>query len=113
MRDDNGIQQIFIISPAGGAARQVTEHDSDVQGGVRWGPDNKKIIYLWDNSIVLCDLSAHPFEKRFRRLTERTDEAPSNIVWSNDGNNIAFNRFVRAGASGAKTKQIFIVNLDR
>jgi dipeptidyl aminopeptidase/acylaminoacyl peptidase len=109
MRDINGIQQVFIISPMGGAAKQVTEHTSDVPGGVRWSPDNNKIIYLWDNSILICELSELPFEKRVRCLTARTDEAPSNIVLSNDGTTIAFNRFVRVPESDAKTKQIFII----
>jgi hypothetical protein len=113
MRDKNGIQQVYIISPAGGEAKQVTEHTSDVLGGVRWSPDNNKIIYLWDNSIIFCDVSDLPFEKRFRRLTARTEESPSNIVWSNDGTTIAFNRFVQAAATDEKTKQIFIVKLDR
>jgi hypothetical protein len=113
MRDLNGIQQVFIIPPTGGTAEQVTEHKSDVQGGVRWSPDNNKIIYLWDNSIVLCDISDLPFEKRFRRLTKRTDEAPSNIVWSNDGTTIGFNRFVQLSGAEGKSKQIFIIKLDR
>ena len=113
MRDKKGIQQVFMIAPEGGEAKQVTFHVSDVQGGVRWSPDNKKIIYLCDNSIILCNISDLPFEKRFRRLIVRTDEAPSNIVLSNDGSTIAFNRFVERAGTDAKTKQIFIIKLDR
>jgi hypothetical protein len=109
MRDKNGVNQVFIISPVGGEAKQVTEHKSDVQGGVRWSPDNNKIIYLWDNSIILCDISDLPFEKRFRRLTATTEESPSNIVWSNDGTTIAFNRFAGPADGTARTKQIFII----
>jgi hypothetical protein len=113
MRDKNGIQQIFIMPPQGGKPVQVTEHTSDVQGGARWSPDNKKIIYLCDNSIMLCEVSDLPFEKRVRRLTARTDEPPSNIVWSNDGSTIAFNRFVGVSDGATRTKQVFIINLDR
>ncbi len=111
-RDLNGIQQLFIISPEGGEPIQITEHTSDVQSGARWSPDNKSIAYLWDNSIVICKMSGGSFEKRYRRLTERTEEAPTNHVWSNDGKTIAFNRSVYAADRKGKKKQIFIIKLD-
>ncbi|MDP2338774.1 MAG: DUF3748 domain-containing protein [Bacteroidota bacterium] len=111
-KDQNGIQQIFAISPSGGESIQITEHTSGVQSGVRWSPDNKSIIYVWDNSIVQCEVSSLPFEKRFHRLTDKTLEAPSNLVWSNDGRTIAFNRIVPVEGSGEPKKQIFIIQLD-
>jgi len=110
-KDQNGIQQIFLISPSGGKAIQLTEHTSGVQSGVRWSPDNKSVIYVWDNSIVLCEVSDRPFEKRYKRLTAKTAEAPSNIVWSNDGKIVAFNRSVPV-EGGEPKHQIFIIKLD-
>lgn len=111
-RDKNGIQQIFLISPLGGDPIQITEHNSDVQSGVRWSQDNKSIAYVWDNSIVICEISDRPFEKRFKRLTVRTAETPSNLVWSNDGKTMAFNRFVPIEGKNDKKKQIFVIKLD-
>jgi len=110
--DKNGIQQIFIVSPEGGNPIQVTEHSSGVQSGARWSPDNKSIAYVWDNSIVICDISGDAFEKRYKRLTERTEDVPLNHVWSYDGNTIAFNRYVYTADKKGKKKQIFIVKLD-
>lgn len=111
-KDQNGIQQIFAISPSGGEFFQITEHISGVQSGVRWSPDNKSIIYVWDNRIVQCEVSSLPFEKRFHKLTDKTLEAPSNIVWSNDGKIVAFNRIVPVEGDGEPKKQIFIIRLD-
>ncbi len=111
-RDKNGILQIFVISPEGGESIQVTEHVSDVQSGARWSPDNKSIAYVWDNSIVICDISGGIFENRYKRLTLRLEEPPSNHVWSNDGKTIAFNRWVYSEEKKEKKKQIFIIKLD-
>jgi len=110
-RDSKGIQQIFLISPLGGEPVQVTEHNSDVQSGVRWSPDNQSIAYIWDNSIVLCEISDQPFEKRAKRLTAKTTDTPSNLVWSNDGRTMAFNRTVSGDGKSDQKKQIFVINL--
>ena len=110
-RDTKGIQQIFLISPLGGEPVQVTEHNSDVQSGARWSPDNQSIAYIWDNSIVLCEISDQPFEKRAKRLTAKTTDAPSNLVWSNDGRTIGFNRTVSGDGKSDQKKQIFVINL--
>ena len=108
-RDEQGIAQVFVISPQGGEPEQVTRHTSDVQSGVRWGPGDRSIIYVWDNSIVLCEVSGRPFDQRFRRLTAPSFHTPENIVWSNDGRTIAFNRVVEKPGTDDKSKQIFIV----
>ena len=110
-KDRNGIQQLFLISPLGENPVQLTEHISDVQTGVRWSPNNQSVIYICDNSIMICEVSERPFEKRFRRLTARTEDTPSNIVWSNDGKTIAFNRTVQAEGSNEGKKQIFCISL--
>lgn len=110
-KDRNGIQQLFLISPLGENPVQLTEHTADVQTGVRWSPDNQSVIYICDNSILICEVSERPFEKRFRRLTARTEDTPSNIVWSNDGKTIAFNRTVLAEGSNEGKKQIFCISL--
>jgi Tol biopolymer transport system component len=111
-RDKTGILQIFVISPRGGDPIQITEHTADVLSGARWSPDNKSIAYVWDNSIVICSISGGRFENRYKRLTSRTVESPANLVWSNDGKTIAFNRWVDYGGKKGKKKQIFIIKLD-
>jgi Tol biopolymer transport system component len=110
-RDKNGIQQIFLISPLGGAPIQITEHNSDVQSAPRWSHENNSIVYTWDNCIVLCEISDHPFTDRIKQLTARSGEAPSNLVWSNDGKTIAFNRLVPVEGKNEQIKQIFVINL--
>jgi hypothetical protein len=105
-KDSLGIQQVYLISPPGGRPVQLTKHITDVQCGVRWSPDNRSVIYLWDNSIVLCEVSDRPFDQRFKRLTARTEVSPENIIWSNDGKTIAFNRTI------GNKKQIFYIRIN-
>lgn len=111
-KDSLGIQQIFLMSPVEGKPIQLTWHASNVQSGVRWSPDNQSVYYIWENSIVCCEVSDRPFEKRFRRLTEQSANEISNLVVSNDGKIIAFNRIVPLDGSKEGKKQIYMVRLD-
>ena len=102
--DDQGILQIFTISPLGGEPVQQTFHKSDVQSGVRWHPDKNEICYIWDNSIVVRKLGSASFE----RVTKPLASPPTDPVWSHDGKTIAYNRLVKDNY-GQSTKQIFII----
>lgn len=107
-KDSQGIQQIFIISPNGGTPTQVTFHDTNVDGFVRWHPNGQQLCYVWEGSVVLCKTGNAPFKDRFKRLTPPTNPSPLNLVWSPDGKTLAFNRSI-ADEKGEKTKQIFII----
>ena len=106
-RDENGIKQIFSVTPFGGAPEQLTFHDSDVQSAARWFPDSQHISYIWNNSIMKLKVG----DKEAIALTKPTDLPPTDIVIAHDGQYIAFNRLVPDG-QGSQTKQIFIINLD-
>lgn len=108
-KDSLGIQQVFLISPMGGKMTQLTSHSSGVQSGVRWSHDGKSVIYICENSIFKCKVSAIPFGKRITRLTAKSGDELSNIVWSNDDKTIAFNRNIAEKENGQKWKQIFVI----
>ncbi|MCC5929643.1 MAG: DUF3748 domain-containing protein [Cyclobacteriaceae bacterium] len=107
--DENGILQVFLISPLGGKPQQLTWHTSDVGGSVRWHPDGDRLVYVWDNSIVLCRLGDEAFEKRHNRLTDPVAGAPSGLVWSHNGKTLAFNRDVINPVTQTSTEQIFVL----
>ncbi len=104
--DKNGIKQIFTISPLGGMSVQQTFHKSHVQSGVRWHYKGNKICYVWENRIIVREIGS----KNFMTLTKPTDSPPSNLVWSHDGNTIAYNKKMTSD-SGQTTDQIFVVKM--
>lgn len=110
-KDKNGIEQVFTISPNGGQPEQLSQHDTDASGNIRWHPDGKHISYVFKGSIVLCAIGNAPFEERLRVLTKPTIPAPTNTVWSPDGTKIAFNRLVKAENSANGSQQIFVLDV--
>ncbi len=110
-RDKSGIKQVFLINPKGGEPWQLTQHTSDVQSGVRWSPNGKQVCYVWDNSVVICDVQEGSFASGYKRLTVPTDPSPKNLVWSHNGKMIAYNREISESGGSKATKQIFVIKL--
>lgn len=108
-KDKNGIKQIFTINPNGGGMNQVTFHDSDVEGSMRWHPDGERIFYVCGGSIQQCKIGEEDFEKRNSTISKPSTVSPTNLVISHDGKSLAFNRIVLLKEK--KAKQIFIINL--
>ncbi|GLU54080.1 biopolymer transporter Tol [Dyadobacter frigoris] len=107
-KDEKGIAQIFLLSPAGGKPQQLTEHESDVSGNLRWHPDGKHVSYIWNGSIMLCQTGNTPFKDRYQTLTASSKPAPTNIVWAHDGKMFAFNRPVKDENGKGTTLQVFV-----
>ncbi|GGC07466.1 DUF3748 domain-containing protein [Dyadobacter sediminis] len=111
-RDKSGVEQVFRISPNGGEPEQLTEHNSDITGSLRWHPDGKHVSYVWNGSIILCKVGKEPFTERILALTRSTAPAPTNTVWSPDGKIIAYNRPVKSGKNSNAMQQIFLMKME-
>ncbi|MCF0061638.1 DUF3748 domain-containing protein [Dyadobacter chenwenxiniae] len=109
-KDDNGVEQIFLTSPFGDDPRQLTAHESNVSGNVRWRPDGSAVSYIHEGSITLCKPGNAPFEQRILKLTQPANPAPSNLVWSPDGKILASNRLTQKEGEAA-SQQIFVVEV--
>jgi Tol biopolymer transport system component len=75
---------------------------------VRWSPDGAFLLYVSGRAVTVCD--ARPDSAGFgqaRALTAPSAQLPENVVWSNDGKTIAFNR--RVLTEGRWRQQIFLV----
>jgi hypothetical protein len=110
-KDQNGITQIFTVSPFGGKPQQVTEHQTDVSINIRFHPDGKHLVYVCNGSITVCKIGTEPFEKRMVILSRPTNPAPTNLVWSPDGKVLAFNRLVKGNGEGTANQQVFVLNV--
>ncbi|MGB5554535.1 MAG: DUF3748 domain-containing protein [Flavobacteriaceae bacterium] len=104
--DTHGIKQVFTISPLGGNAVQQTFHPTNVESGVRWHPTEHRICYVWNKAIISKEIG----KDEVTALTASSENPPHNLVWSHDGNTIAYNKMV-TNEKGETAKQIFIIDL--
>jgi hypothetical protein len=116
MRDENGIVQIFTVSPTDGEPVQVTHDAWSVASSFGWSPDGSRIAYVADLSVFVVAVASGAST----RLTDRTIAAaprPEACVFSPDGRQIAFMRSVGGqstphGAPAAEVhNQIFVVDV--
>jgi hypothetical protein len=107
--DVQGIIQIFRVSPNGGKIRQVTFNAFPVQGQFNFSPTQPLVAYVADNSIFVTNLVTGDSV----RLTESTSDTEKPVgapVWSNNGNQLAYNRYVVHGSESYL--QIFLLQLE-
>ena len=117
-KDDDGVVQIFFVSPLGGPVRQVTDNDWSVATPFNWSPDGTAIAYGMDNSIFITDVREGETFGTSKRMTKRSDDdkpapLPYGVVWSHDGKTIAYNRAVpNEERGGRRYLQIFLLKLE-
>ncbi len=107
MRDDQGVVQLWTVSPNGGDVVQVTRHPFGIDSTFSWSPDGSEMAYIADGSVFVTDMGT----QISRRLTARSEAAcpprPEACVFSPDGRHVAYVRPVTR--DGATWNQIFIV----
>ena len=111
MKDDDGVVQLWTVSPNGGPPTQVTRNPWPIASAFTWSPDGRFLAHVMDNSVCVTEASTG----RTTRLTPRSDDAnaprPEACVFSPDGRKIAFVRRRRDGP--AWHNQVFVVLLER
>ncbi|HFK8542275.1 TPA: DUF3748 domain-containing protein [Proteus mirabilis] len=90
MKDDNGIVQLYTVSPTTKAIKQVTSQQWDIQSALNWSHSGEYLTFICDNSVMLCNAKTG----ELTRLTDKTAQAPSGdaVVFSPNDQYIAFMR---------------------
>lgn len=100
MRDDQGIVQLWLISPNGGEPRQLTTLTRDIQSAINWHPGGKYLGFIYLDKVVMC----HAVTGQITPLTTpQADICGDAVVFSPDGRHIAW---MQPDAQGYR--QIFI-----
>lgn len=87
MRDNNGVVQVWLVSPNGGECRQLTRLVHDVQSAINWHPAGKWLGFISEQKIVMC---SYP-EGKILELTAPQEEISGDaVVFSPDGQFIAW-----------------------
>lgn len=109
--DENGVSQIFAISPNGGAMWQITQLKESVDCPFSWSPDGKWIACSAGGRVLLLD----PSTGRDIALTEASpkgQEPRNGISFSPDGSLIAFNRLL-PHPKGGNFLQVCVVEVPK
>lgn len=104
--DDNGIIQLFGVSPNGGDVVQVTRNEFPVEGPFTISPDGEWIAYPADHSVFITEFATGDSHRLTPRAAdgERPVGAPN---WSPNGDAIAYNRYVGSGEK--RYLQVFLL----
>jgi hypothetical protein len=109
MKDDAGVVQLWTITPAGGAPRQLTRNATGIASAFTWSPDGTRLAHVMDGSVCLTDATTGVTT----RLTARGSEASAPLalacVFSPDGRHVAFLRNVAHGDTAFS--QVFVVSV--
>ena len=87
MKDDNGVAQLWLISPEGGEPRQLTCGEG-VQSAFNWHPSGNAIGFVQQNRIVLCD--AHTGDITPLTSVQESEISADAVVFSPDGEKVAW-----------------------
>lgn len=104
MKDNNGVVQLWLISPNGGKPQQLTQGKQSIQSAFSWDPRGNRLTFIRENSVMLCEIiSGNTY-----CLTQPTASPPlaEAVVFSPNGHHIAFMRKI------AGYTQIFTVSTD-
>ncbi len=88
MRDDNGIVQLWLISPNGGEPRQLTHTTGGIQSAFNWHPSGEALGFVLENRIALCD--AQRGDVVFLTSDHVNPPSADAVVFSPDGRQIAW-----------------------
>ncbi|WOZ77497.1 DUF3748 domain-containing protein [Kosakonia sacchari] len=88
MRDDNGIVQLWLISPDGGEPRQLTHTTHGIQSAFNWHPSGEALGFVLENRLAMCD--AQYGDITFLSADHANPPSADAVVFSPDGKQIAW-----------------------
>ena len=109
MKDEDGIVQLWWVSPNGGEPRQLTRNRWHIASAFTWSPDGRWIAHTMDNSVFATDAMTGHSYRLTRRSADSTAPLPLACVFSPDGRSIAYLRKVEQ--AGEVNSQIFVVSM--
>ena len=108
MKSDDGVSQLWTISPMGGQPTMLTENEKPIESAFSWSPDGRWIAHVLDRSICVTDSDTGE-TVRFTKPKDATPLRPEACVFSPDGRKLAYVRRVQ-GEKGL-WNQVFVLEL--
>lgn len=95
MQDDNGIVQLWTVSPNGGAPVQLTENPWPIESAFSWSPDGQSIAYIMDKSLFISDVRSSITQRITAKIPTAAPLLPHACVFSPDGGKLGYLREVQ------------------
>jgi hypothetical protein len=110
MKDDAGIVQLWLVTPADGALRQLTKNPWPIASTFTWSPDGRQIAHIADGSVCVTSVSEGTTVRVTPKSEKDMEPRQEACVFSPDGKQIAFVRRLPLPAS--QSNQICVVSLE-
>jgi dipeptidyl aminopeptidase/acylaminoacyl peptidase len=88
-RADDGVVQIFTVSPTGGGPTQLTHGTPGIASSFTWSPDGRWIACVADGSVCRVDTSDGSLDRLTPPLRDDSTPRPEACVFSPEGTRIA------------------------
>jgi len=92
MKDNEGVVQLWTVSPNGGSPLQVTHNANSIESTFSWNPDGTEVAYVMDNTVCVSKVMDGITKPITRRSSDTEAPRPEACVFSPDGTKIAFVR---------------------
>lgn len=109
MKDDEGVVQLWTVSPLGGPPAQLTHNRESIASAFTWSPDGHWIGHVMDNSVCITQTETGLTHRLTPCFENESAPRPEACVFSPDGKRIAYVRPVQSG--GTFFNEIFVVAL--
>lgn len=105
--DEQGIVQLWGISPNGGKLRQLTFLPTSISSPFNFSPDGKWVAYMSDERVFITRLSD---AKTLELTKKRKEKLAGAVVWSPQGDAVIYNRYTSEGDD--VLLQVFMVKIE-
>ncbi len=109
MKDDDGVVQLWVVSPNGGEPRPVTRGRHGIASAFTWSPDGRRVAHVMDGSVCVTEVASGETRRWTARREGEDAPRPEACVFAPDGRRVAYvRRVAEAGAGGRLFNQLFV-----
>lgn len=110
MKDDDGVVQLWTVSPNGGEPRQVSRTREGIGSTFTWSPDGRWLAHALGGALAVTDAASGATHRLTAEARPGEGPRPEACVFSPDGRRIAYIRRI-PDESGRPANQIFVAEL--
>ena len=108
MKDDQGVAQLWTVSPNGGSPVQLSTNRWPISSTFTWSPDGRRLAHAMDGSVCVTEYPTGKTTRLPSNPEGASPQRPESCVFSPDGKRIACVRPVPQ--NGTVYNQVFVID---